>query len=800
MLAIPQTTRTMFKNIFTTAIRSFLRQKGFSILNILGLAIGLSVSMLIIIKVSFELRYDKFHKDYNYICRIVSDINNGGQEIKVGMAPAIIAPELKKGYPEVVDYTRIYFMGESLPVKYSTNVFNNAKVIYADTTFFQFFSFELITGDSKTALQVAENVVISTSWATKLFGKESPIGQRIKVGAEKEKTVTGIFKDFPKNSSINTDFIIGLSDYPDQRQLTNWLGFEIFNYIKLRPDANPENVNKAITSLIEKNVQVKEYNDAGFVFKFFLQPLKKIHLYSDRMGDSGFSVGYIYLYLSIAIIVLLLAIINFTNLTTAKSMVRAKEVAIRKVVGSKRSLLVYQFLGESLILSIIAFVIGLLIVELTLPWFGKITGATLAFNLLRDIDLSLLFLGIALFVGVLAGLYPSLILSKFSPIIVFNKLGKKGKGSILLRNGLIVFQFTATVCLMICTITVYNQLQFIRSKQLGFDRENVLVIPLNNISKGVSPKTLKSEVENIPVVKSASLSVSTPVSNLSARDFQVSSEPQDKPLMLPFCVADFDFYKTLGLKVTQGRGFSKEFPTDDSTVMVNEALVKRFGWKDPLSMSIGSRGKMLKIIGVVSDFNFEDLRQVVKPMIIIPDQNASAYLIVKIHEGNPVEAIEKIKTVWWKLGNEFEPNITMVKDIVSSMYTTDQSLASGFLFLTIIAITIACLGLVGLAAYISESRVKEVGIRKTLGGTATQIVVTLSMLFIKLIAFANIIAVPLSVYAMNRWLNNFAYKTSLNWGFIALAVIMSFVIAILSISVLTIKVATRNPVDSLKYE
>lgn len=790
----------MLRNIITIALRNFLRQKGFSILNTIGLSIGLAVSMLILIKVSFELKYDRFHKDYDNIYRIVSDINNGGQEIKVSMSPAILSAELKKAYPEITDFARIYINRETLPIKLDEAVFDKANVIYTDSTFFHFFSFKLLEGDPLQILKVSDVVVISSSWAKKLFGDKSAIGQRIKIGADKFKVITGVFQDCPKNSTIKADLILSISDYPSQGDLADWLNFEFDNYIKLQPNTKPERINEYIPTLVAKNVKVEEYKTAGFIFKFLLQPLSKIHLYSDRLGENEAGIGYIFLYLSISIIVLLLAIINFTNLTTAKSMIRAKEVAIRKVVGSKRKLLIFQFMGESILLSILAYIIGLLLVELLLPWFGTITGSSLSFNLFTDFNLTLIFLALAIVTGIFSGLYPALVLSKFAPTLVFKNFSSKGKSSKVLRNGLIIFQFTATVSLIICTLTIYNQLNFIQSKKLGFDRENIIVVPLNNLAKNIDPKTLKIEMERIPDVINTSLSQSTPVTSLSARDFQVGGEPADKPLILPYCVADFDFGKTIGLKITQGRGFSKEFPSDADALMINEAFVKRFGWKDPLSMTITYSGITHKIIGVVNDFNFEDLKQTVKPMVIIPKNDSKNYLLLKIQPGDPKEALKKVNSVWKRLGNEYDPNTTFINDMVNSMYTNEKTLAQGFLFLTIIAIVIACLGLIGLAAYISESRAKEVGIRKVMGGTPTQIVYSLSKIFLGLIAVANLVAIPISIYAMNKWLSNFAFRTSLSFGLIAIAVLSSFIIAILSISALTVKTALKNPVDSLKYE
>ncbi len=791
----------MIKNIIITALRNFLRQKGFSALNIIGLAIGLAVSMLILIKITFELGYDKFHKDYDNIYRVVSDINNGGQEMKVGMSPAVIAAELNKQYPEVVDFARMKFLNEKLPLKQGDKIFDNANVIYTDSTFFSFFGFKLLKGDEKQVLKFADNVVISSTWANKMFGNTSPIGEKIQIGSDKVKIVVGVFEDCPKNSTIKADILLSVADYPEQSDLTNWLNFEFFNYIKLQPEANPDSINSHIKKLVGKNVQVEEYKKAGFIFTFFLQPLKKIHLYSDRMGDDGSAgIGYIFLYISISIIVLLLAIINFTNLTTAKSMARAKEVAIRKVVGSKRKFLVLQFLGESVLLSIISFGIGLLIVELVLPWFGTITGSDLSFGVLDNFGLTFSFLGLAIFTGLVSGLYPAVILSKFSPTLVFKRLSSKGKGGKTLRNALIVFQFSATVILIICTLTVYRQLEFIQNKKLGFDRDNIAVIPLNNLGTNINPQTLKSEIESIPEVKALSLSESTPITSLSARDFEVGGEPKDKPLMLPFCVADFDFWKTIDLKVILGRGFSREFPSDERSIMVNQALVNRFGWKDPLSMTITFDSVEHKIIGVVGDFNFEDLRKTVKPIIIIPKVNSKNYLLIKIQSGETTETLKKINAIWKRLGNEYEPNTTFINEMVNGMYNTDRTLAQGFLFLTVIAIVIACLGLIGLAAYLSESRAKEVGIRKVMGESPMHIVYSLSKVFLGLIAFANLIAVPISIYAMNKWLDNFAFKASLNWTLIALAVISSFIIAILSISILTIKTALKNPVESLKYE
>jgi putative ABC transport system permease protein len=791
----------MFKNLLTTALRNFIRQKGFSLLNIVGLSIGLAVSMLVLIKVTSELGYDRFHRDIDHIYRIVSDISNGGQEIKVTMSPAVIATELRKEYPEILDFARTNTSVGMQPVRAGDRVFDEARVLYADSTFFRFFSFELLEGQADQVLKTSGSVVVSGTWAKKLFGSISPVGQTIKIGTREPKIVTGVFRDCPSNSTIKADFMLSIADYPQQSNLTNWLNFDLNNYVKLQPGANVDSVNSHIKALVARNVPIGEFSNAGIYFDFRLQPMREIHLYSDRLGDEGSGgVGYIFLYLSIALVVLSLAIINFINLTTAKSLVRAKEVAVRKVIGSERKYLIMQFLGESMLLALGAFVVALVLVEVFLPWFASITGAPLEFGMLKNVSLSLAFLLLALVTGFVSGIYPALVLSKFSPMLVLKQFGEKGRGSRVLRNSLIVFQFAATITLIICTFTIYHQLKYIQDKKMGFERDNLIVLPLHSLASNIDRKIFKEEIKAIPDVVSASLSESALVDGLSARDFVVGGEPADKPLMLPFMYADLDIVSTANLKVIEGRGFSYEFPSDNKAVLINQAFVKRFGWKEPLTMTITFDSVEHNVIGVVEDFNFESLRLEVKPMIIIPRKDSENYLLVRVHDGNSRDAIGRINAVWKKLGNEYNPKVSFIDELIDYAYKTEQSMAKGFLFLTIVAIVIACLGLVGLAAYFSERRSKEMGIRKVMGGSSMQLVMSLSRIFLILIAVSNIVAVPVSVYAMREWLSHFAYRTTLSWGLIALAITGSFALALLSISALTFKAASKNPVESLKYE
>jgi putative ABC transport system permease protein len=806
----------MLKNYFKSAIRNMARRKGYSLINIIGLAIGMACCLLILMFVNDELNYDNYNKNAERIYRIAGSYRYGGRDFQYGTVSAPMANVLINEYPEVEETVRFRFNGSYI-IKFADKSFTERRVIFSDPTIFNVFSIPLRQGDPKTALKEPYTLVLSKKTAGKYFGKENPIGKIIKLDNEKDYKVTGVFADIPHSSHFHFDIIASLASLEESRS-QSWLRDNFFTYILLKPGASPKSLEAKFPGLIKKYLAPElekflgqsmetSFTKGDMRAEFYLQPLRRIHLHSDLMTElePNSDIRYVYIFSAIALFILVIASINFINLTTARSAGRAREVGIRKVLGSVRRQLIGQFLVESLVMSIVAMVIALMLVNLALPYFNHLSGKELtsADNYNGVMVLSMLV--ITLLTGLLAGFYPAFFISAFQPISVLKGRLKSGVKSGSLRSVLVVFQFTVSIVLIIGTLVVMNQLYYIQNKKLGFDKDRVLILH-NAYLLDQQAQTFKNEMLKYPQIKNASVSSFLPVPS-DRNSGAVAPEGQwdnETGTSVQHWTVDYDYLTTLGMKLAAGRNFSKSNPTDTAAVIINQAAAKQFGWeKSPgkrLDRFFGE-GKIetFTVIGVVEDFHFESLRNTIAPVLLYLDQTGSL-ISFRINTDNIPGTIDLLRDKWEQFlpGQPFE--YSFLDERFDQVYKTEQRLGKIFGTFALLAIFVGCLGLFGLAAFISEQRTKEIGIRKVLGASISSIIRLLSLEFVRLVGTATLIAWPAAYLIMNQWLREFAYKTSLNiWIFLA-AGMSAVTIALLTVGYQSVKTALVDPVKSVKYE
>ncbi len=806
----------MFKNYIKLAFRNLFKHKAYSFINIFGFAIGLSCTIIIVLFIADELSYDKQHKNSDRIFRVSNTLSASDNLMKIAITPVIFGPTLKKDYPEVEDYTRLHFSLESVMIRFGDKRFYEDvdKTFWADSSFFSFFNFPLAAGDSETALKEPYSIVFTPSAAEKYFGDENPIGKTVTINENREYKVTGVLKENPKHSHLQFDILRSFSTlnnlpYPygkDGIFFTSWHFAASYSYIKLKSASLTNGFEKKLEEMIKNNVPA-QFHDK---YKPALQPIEDIHLKSDLLydfGDSG-SITFIYIFSAIAVFILLIACINFMNLSTARSSKRAREVGLRKVLGTYRGQLIFQFIGESILMVFFAFIFSLLLIETFLPLFNDITGKEISLGFFNNPLIILFVIVFLLLVGFLAGSYPALFLSKFKPIEVLKTSSKPGTGSSFLRKGLVVFQFSISIILIIGTIIVYKQLSFFQNQKLGFDREKVLILNIPDESLLSKVKTLKTRLQEFPQIVSTSASSVIPgIEGGAQHDMKPEGKPDDERWLMYLFSVDFDFIKTLGMELKSGRNFSRDFITDSTQAyIINETAALRLGWKDDaVGKEFGwyrpNKGlQQGKIIGVVKDFNFQSLKEKIEPAVFTIAPELFSFISVRIKGNDVPETIDKIEKIWNESIPDYPLDYTFMDEEYNKLYESEQKLGKIFTGFSFIAIFIACLGLFGLAAFTAEQRTKEIGIRKVLGASIGGITTLLSKEFIQLVLLANIIAWPVAYFAMNTWLNDFPYRTEIElWVFIVSG-LTAFVISLLTVSYQAIKAATANPIKSLRYE
>ncbi|HEX9512060.1 MAG TPA: ABC transporter permease [Puia sp.] len=808
----------MFKNYLKTALRNLWRNKGFSAINIVGLAVGLATCLLIIIYVMDELSYDRYNEKADRICRVDGDIKFGGNHFILAVAPPLAGPSMLQDYPEVEQQTRFRGTGGLLVKKGNQNI-REDRVIFADSTLFDVFTLPMIAGDPRTALTAPRTIVITEKMARKYFNGTDVIGRTLVVNDSLNYKVTGVIKDIPSQSHFNFDFFRPMSELSDSRATDEWLSNNFNTYVVLKKGVDPKKFEAKLGSMVTKyvaplvraavNQSMADFEKTGNHISFFVTPLTSIHLHSNKVAelDANGNIQYVYIFSAIAIFILLIACVNFMNLSTARSSNRAKEVGVRKVLGSLRGHLITQFMAESILVSFISMLLALGIAWLLLPYFNQMAAKEMSIGLFSRPWLAPGLLILVVLVGLLAGSYPAFFLSAFRPIAVLKGNLAAGFKTGLLRNILVVFQFGISIFLMVGTVVIYNQLNYIRSKKLGFNRDHVLIIQ-NVYPLGEGVKSFKEDLLRMPGVQGATMTGFLPTSD-SRNDNAFFLSPDldtKKAISMQNWQVDDQYIPVLGMQMQAGRNFSPSFPTDSDGVVINGAAARMMGVADPIGQKIyelrdvkTKETKVWLVVGVVHDFNFNSLREVVTPMGLFMQENRGN-MALRISSGNIPRLIEQIQNKWRAMAPGQPFSYSFMDDDFNALYKSEQRMGEISLSFSLLAICIACLGLFGLAAYAAEQRTREIGIRKVLGATVTNVIGLLSMNFLKLVLIAVLFAFPLAWWAMHSWLQDFAYRVDISWKVFALAAVLSVAIALFTVSFQAIKAALSNPVKSLRSE
>ncbi|MDP4264632.1 MAG: ABC transporter permease [Bacteroidota bacterium] len=797
----------MFKNYFKTAFRNLWRHKAFSAINIFGLAIGMTACLLISLYIRFELSYDQYNKKADRIYRVITDVKTPTEMIHAAITSAPMGPNIKADFPEVEAMTRISQAG-FLIQKGDEKVQENS-MLYADSTIFSLFSFPLIKGDPAKALTAPFSMVLSETGAHKYFGSADPMGQSLLLDGKYNAIVTGIMHDIPVNSHFKADILISMSSLQTLNPYLNesWGNFGWYTYLLLPENVNIGQLQVKFTDFMNRHVgdQMKKNN---MYYSLYLQRLKDIYLHSKRemeAGDTG-NLSNIYIFSIIAVFILLIACINFVNLTTARSSERAKEVGVRKVAGAAREQLALQFLGESVILSVIAFLLAAGLSALLIPLFNELCGKIISQGIFQQGSYLGILLLIAVGVGLLAGIYPAVVLSGFRPVSVLKGKFASGKRGAVLRKTLVVSQFIIAIVLIAGTMIVYSQLHFMRSQPLGFKKDNMLVVNFNYDSL-VQHRTemIKHELMAVQDVLSASVSIGIPGGNNDAAFTLIENNTGEmQSANIALYSIDFDYLKQYQIPVVAGREFSNQFPTDSTQAMVvNEAAVKGFGYsspKDIIGKKFSQWGRSGVIIGVIKNFHFRSLQEEIKPLTIRIAPDNTTLLSLNISANNIPSTVAAIEKKWKQLVPNRPFDYFFTDESFNKQYLSDERFGRLFLYFAGLAIVISCLGLLGLASYTTTQRTKEIGVRKVLGASVGNLVGLLSRDFLKLVIISAVVAFPVAWWFMNKWLQDFAYRTHIGWWIFIIAGLLALLVALATISFQSIKAAITNPVKSLRTE
>jgi putative ABC transport system permease protein len=799
----------MIKNYLKSALRNIKRHKGYAFINIAGLAIGMACCILILMYITTELSYDRYHEKADRIFRLGMDATVGGSTVVAPISDVPSAPALVQGYPEVLDAVRIRTISKR-SVTYEDRVFYETGILFADNSIFQVFTFPLIKGDPHTALKRAYTAVLTQETAGRYFGSENPLGRILNYNNQYDFTVTGVVENVPQNSHFTFDMLCSYETLYDldREAMENWFNFMDYTYLLLPEGFDYKILENKFPALIEKYMG-SMLKALGGEIKFFLQPLTSIHLHSNLENEirANSSIAYIYIFTAIGIFILCIACINFMNLATARSATRAKEVGLRKVVGAERKELVWQFLGESLIYSIFSLAIAILLVRLAVPFAESLSGRRMSLNIAEMPWLVPGLIALVLLVAFVAGSYPALFLSSFRPAQVLKGNLRAGSGHSRLRSFLVVAQFIISISLIIGTGIILNQLKFMKNKDLGFEKENVLVIEVRDRSIRQSFESIKAEIRKIPGVLSVSSASLVPGQEPSVQPFIPEGYTEKQAQLMEVFRVDHDFFPTLGMEIAQGRNFSPEYGTDSrSAVIINETAAKRYKWEDAIGKTIRvpsdevGKWETLTVVGVVKDFHRTSLHSVIAPQIIGNDPNSFNELAIRINPENADTTLSLIGEKWREVDPTRPFDFLYLDGLIDRQYGAEERLSDIFSSFSVFAVFIACLGLFGMASFAAEQRTKEIGIRKVLGASVPGIVVLLSKDFLKLVVAANIIAWPLAYFGMSRWLQNFAYKSGIGVWIFLLTGILALGIALATVSYQSVKAALLNPVDAIKYE
>jgi len=799
----------MIKNYLKIAVRNLLKHKVYSFINVLGLAVGIAASVLIFLYVVDELRYDRFHANADRIFRITADWSNkGDSKIHQLGTPSVLARTIRDKYPQAEAVTQLVGPLGDCVVKNKETSFKEMDVFGAEPSFFEVFSFPLIEGDPAAALKEPRTAVVSRALASKCFGNEDPLGKTIEVQAWNEwKTlrITGVAGDVPPNSHFRFEMLVSMTTFYKGDE-AGWTNNNFRTYLLLREGVTQKAMEE---KLVEIDKVYYEGGRAHIPWIWTLEPLTRIHLHSDLVtgNQPNGSAAYVRVFALAAVFILLIAGINFVNLATARSAKRAREVGIRKVVGSFRSQLIGQFLGESVLLSFISLLLAVGLVQLFLPLYRNLTGRALGLSYFGDLFVIPALLGLALIVGLLAGLYPAFFLSAFkqTEVLKGSPLAGKGRGALVLRHGLVVFQFVMSVLLIIGSLVIAKQLDFIKSRNLGFDKEHVVVVHNAEIL-GTGLDAYKERLKTNADVRGVSSVRAIPGQGTVNWGIGVEGIGRERPMNMNFLSCDQDFVDVLNIRMAEGRFLSRDFPSDVGAMVINKKAVEYFGIPVPvgLKVSIWSTRKTYTVIGVMENVFFESLHRDVRPMgYLLPEAVNSSrrpYLLVKAGAGKATGVLSFLRQTWDSFSPGLAFEFSFLDERVDSLYRNDIRAGRIVTVFSILAIFVACLGLFGLAAFVTEQRTKEIGVRKVLGARLASLLWLLTGDFLKWVAVANLIAWPVGYWIMTRWLSGFAFRTSVSWSIFLSSALASAGIALLSVGLQVVKAAKTNPAASLKYE
>ncbi len=815
----------MLKNYLTIAWRNLTRNRNYAIVNILGLAIGLACFMLIMLYVQDELSYDNFHPNGENIYRMALERKYPGRSRHYAIIPAGYSEVVNKEYAEVEETCRLFFFqGNQFVLKVDNQLYEEDNVMWADTTFFDLFGIPLLKGDAKTALAKPNSVILTKTTANKLFGENDPIGKVLDIPqTDNDFEVTGVCEDVPGHSHLQFNMLVSSSSLQFIQQ-PNYLNFSAYTYLKLNPNTDPAALERKLPDLVIKyassqvltqfGVNYEEYQKQGNGYRYFLQQLPSIYLNSNLESEikPPGSKQRVSFFLVIAFLILLIACINFMNLATARSAGRAREVGIRKTLGSQRRQIAGQFLMEAVVISLVAAVLAYGVDQVTLPYFNGLTGKEFTTGDLISPQFILVLLAATGLAGFLSGVYPAVSLSAFKPIDVLRGKFMQGTTGAGLRNSLVVFQFGISVFLIISTILVFKQLEFSQNKNLGFDKESLVTL---QGAGGLTPQqgeTFKNEVANLPGVVAVSGCSTQPGDSFFGTSFQ----PQGALEMTTGSglIVDEGYVECMKMEIVDGRSFSKEF-ADSNSIVLNEAAVREMDLNDPIGKPLITNDQFMNpvegeqtvytIVGVVKDFHFQSLHHVISPLFLINNQRGfnpgvDGLITVRLGTGDVLPTMQKMESLWKEFQPEQPFHYAFLDRQWSNLYEQEMTTRKVFGLFSLLAIFIACLGLLALAAFTAERRTKEIGIRKVLGATTGGIVALLSQDFLKLVAIALLIASPIAWYAMNEWLQDFHYRIKIEWWVFVAAGLIAISIAFLTVGFQSVKAAMMNPVNSIKSE
>ncbi len=790
----------MLKSYLKIAFRSALRYKGYSFINVAGLSLGMACSILVLLWVRDELSFDRFHTNADTLYRVEEDQHYSGKIFHVNVTPFPVAPAFKAEIPEVQDATRLSW-NMVFVARYGDKVFLQDDILAVDPAFLQMFSFPLLKGDPAAALQEPRSIILTEEIAGKFFGDADPMGQVITLGEQNDFVVTGIMADVPGNSSIQFKMLVPFSFMREMGWYYDaWGSNSIVTYLQVPDAAAVPVVNQKMTELVHSHNEDSETD-------FVLQPLTDVHLHAYfGYGRPTGAIQYVYIFSLVALFVLLLACINFMNLSTARSANRTKEIGIRKVSGALRGHVAGQFMGESIFLAFISLVLALVVVASLLPVFNQLAGKTVHPDVLTQPGVLAGLVAVTLLTGIVSGSYPALFLSAFRPVSVLKGTLQSGVKSAALRKVLVVVQFSLSILLIIGTTVVYQQVQYMKSKDLGFDKEQLLYIGMVDEVRSSYGSLRARFLQHPEIMSVTAVRQPPPGIGSSSSGAEWPGKDPEQEVLISHLAVDYGYLETMKITLAEGRSFSPHFPSDalnDSTgnFLINESLAQIIGIKPAAGLDLSFWGRKGKIVGVMKDYHFGSVRREIGPLAIALDQPEDLrFILLRLRPGEVEAAIEALRTVWDQTVPGYPFEFGFVDQDIEGLYRAEERMGDVLRYFTILAVCISCLGLFGLAAFMSEQRTKEIGVRKVLGASVMSIVTLLSAEFVRWVVFATVLAWPIAYFAMSQWLQSFAFRIDLSATSFLAAAGVAVVIALLTVSSQAIKSALTDPAESLRYE